>query len=306
MKKIHFIITIIGICLTCCHSSESKKVVSRNSPNVTINQPEDNENNTEEKDSVTGFTPTEDSLRREYLAEGIRCIVNNDAKGFASHCAYPIIRKRPLHDIEDSVSMVKYFNILFDDYAKNKLKNKSAKDWTNMGCNGYALDLAPENLDFGTFWDGNYEGAITAVNYSSKAEQALRQKMIAKDKASLHPSLRGKWKLDYCFKCPNGYTVRIDAPEGVEPALGNRYRMLIFFKGTSLKAKPNIIMYGTYETTGSAGNKLYTFKDKKNKAEFQYNYMIGGDMHFQKFTLKGHINYNSHQLKFFYWDDIVK
>ena len=303
--KAFFIIAIVSISLTCCHSSDSKKVVSHNSTNVVINQTEDN-GAAEDKDPITGFTHKEDSLRREYLAEGIRCIVNNDAKGFASHCAYPIARDSPLHDIEDSASMVKYFNILFDDYAKKKLKNKSAKDWLNMGCNGYSLDLDPDKLDFGTFWDGNYTGAITAVNYSSKTEQALRKKMIAKDKGSLHPSLRGQWVLDYCFKCPNGYTVRIDAPEGVEPALGNRYRMLIFCKGTSLKAKPNIIMYGTFETTGSAGNKLYTFKDKKNKAEFQYNYVIGGEMHPVEFTLEGRINYNSHNLKFFYWDDVVK
>lgn len=306
MKKIYFLTAIIGFTLTCCHSSDTKKVVVQENANVETNQPEDNENDTDGKDPVTGFTPAEDSLRREYLAEGIRCIVNNDAKGFASHCAYPIIRKRPLHDIEDSAQMVKYFNILFDSYAKNKLKNKSAKDWTEMGCNGYALDLDPENSDFGTFWDNHYEGAITAINYSSKAEQALRKKMIAKDNMSLHPSLRGKWVLDDCFKCPNGYIVRIDAPEGVESGLSNKYRMLIFFKGTSLKASPDIIMYGTFERTGSAGNKLYEFKDKKNKAEFQYNYAWGDEMHQTDFTLKGRINYDSHNLKFFYWDDVVK
>lgn len=299
MKKTFFIIIIVGISFTCCHSSDKKKVVSHYKDKATISQVVPKENNTEEKDPITGFTHQEDSLRREYLAEGIRCIANNDAKGFASHCAYPIVRKRPLHDIKDSAAMVKYFNILFDDTIKKQLKNKSAKDWTEMGCNGYIFED-------GDFWDWYYQGAITHINYSSKAEQALRQKMITKDKASLHPSLRGKWILDYSFKCPNGYIVRIDAPDGVEPALGNRYRMLIFFKGASLKGKPNIIMYGTFERTGSAGNELYTFKDKKNAAEFQNNYVWGGEMHPTDFTLKGRINYNTHDIEFFYWDDFVK
>lgn len=288
------IVLLVATLLFSCHSK-------MDSPCHT-GQSED-----EEMDSVFGISHTEDSISRTYLAEAIQCIINDDAKGFASHCQYPIIREKPLHKIEDSATMVKYFNTLFDDSIKRKLKGSSIKNWWYSGSHGYCYGRGSDRW---YFWGAPCKEGITAINYDSKKEQALRLEMIKKDIACLHPSLRGNWILEHCFKCPNGYIVRIDAPREImakfESEIGKTFRMAIFFKGTSVKGKPDIVMYGTRETTGSAGNQLYTFKNKKLCAEFQYNYAVGGEMFPEEFTLKGRINYNTHKLTFFYWDDISK
>ena len=124
--------------------------------------------------------------------------------------------------------------------------------------------------------------------------------MVAKDMARLDASLRGDWVIDEGFKCPNGYTVRIDRSGDYK-----RFRIAIFFKGTSLHAKPDIMMFGELEIEGSIGNRHYTFKDDKgNEASYwHFNTYEEGSSPFE-FSLSGEVKYESTNIKLVYWDEL--
>lgn len=246
-------------------------------------------------DDISDNKDKTDSECREYLAEAIRCIANNDAKGFASHCIYPIKRRRPLHDIADSASMVKYFDILFDKDFRKKLKNKSAKDWDALGERGYLFD-------YGLFWDQGYLGGITNINYISPQENQLWRKKIDEDINSLHPSVQGNWILSYTFVCDNGTIVRIESEDKENP---ETYRMLLYFKGTPIKAKPDVCMTGSLEIQGSMHNEYYTFTGKDgSSAELYYAPMLGDDGE-PELTLKGKKSFTTTKLTSVYWDEIL-
>lgn len=223
MKHSYFIILGAIAALSCNNTHPA----SSQSPTIPEELEDYNDNCCISKD--------EDAILRTHLAEVLRYIANNDAEGFASCCYYPVERDRPLHDIADSVEMVKYFDTLFDDSIRNSLKNVRATDWEIQGWSGYVYGT-------GEFWASYGEGKIMRINYSSPQEQQLRQRIIEADAKSLHPSLRGNWVNEYCFRCPNGYTVRIDAP--VQETDNPEYRMMIFFKGSPLNGVPDLLLFG--------------------------------------------------------------
>ena len=227
------------------------------------------------------------------LEKAVRCIVNNDAKGFAACCEYPIGRMLPIHAITNEAEMIKYFDILFDDSIKAVLKNKTAKDWEQVGWRGLMLEQ-------GNLWGSELNGKITSINFHSAREQKLFNDMVAKDMARLDASLQGDWVIDEGFKCPNGYTVRIDRSGDYE-----RFRIAIFFKGTSLHAKPDIMMFGELEIEGSIGNRHYTFKDDKgNEASYWHFYTYEEGSSPFEFSLSGEVKYESTNIKLVYWDEL--
>lgn len=230
---------------------------------------------------------------RTNLEKAVRCIVNNDAKGFAACCEYPIERSLPIHAITNEAEMIKYFDILFDDSIKAVLKNKTAKDWEPVGWRGLMLEQ-------GNLWGSNLNGKITAINFNSARERKLFNDMVAKDMAGLDTSLQGDWVIDEGFKCPNGYTVRIDRSGDYK-----RFRIAIFFKGTSLHAKPDIMMYGKLEIDGTADNRHYTFKDDKgNEVSYWHSYTYEEGSSPFEFSLSGEVKYESTDIKLVYWDEL--
>ena len=126
---------------------------------------------------------------RKNLEKAVRCIVNNDAKGFAACGEYPIERMLPIHAITNEAEMIKYFDILFDDSIKAVLKNKTAKDWEQVGWRGLMLEQ-------GNLWGSELNGKITSINFHSAREQKLFNDMVAKDMARLDASLQGDWVID--------------------------------------------------------------------------------------------------------------
>ncbi len=236
---------------------------------------------------------TDEKTVRKNLEKAVRCIVNNDAKGFAACCEYPIERMLPIHAITNEAEMIKYFDILFDDSIKAVLKNKTAKDWEQVGWRGLMFEQ-------GNLWGSELNGKITSINFHSAREQKLFNDMVAKDMARLDASLQGDWVIDEGFKCPNGYTVRIDRSGDYE-----RFRIAIFFKGTSLHAKPDIMMFGELEIEGSIGNRHYTFKDDKgNEASYWHFYTYEEGSSPFEFSLSGEVKYESTNIKLVYWDEL--
>lgn len=59
---------------------------------------------------------THDDIEEMALIDDIiRAITDRDSSAFAALCRYPIRRKYPLHDIEDSAGMAQYFATIVDD-----------------------------------------------------------------------------------------------------------------------------------------------------------------------------------------------
>ena len=118
-------------------------------------------------------------------------IINGDAAAFASMVDYPIRRKYPIKDIEDSATMVKFFPIIVDDSLKNMVRNLGLNGWKAMGWRGIMFNN-------GELWS---DINIIAINHMSDAEQQLLDSLRAKEIASLHPSLRTENFIpSICFK----------------------------------------------------------------------------------------------------------
>lgn len=102
----------------------------------------------------------------------MNCVIHNDAATFAHLTSYPIMRTYPTKWIEDSLEMLSFFPIMADDSLKNVLKRTKPSDWEQVGWRGYTF----ANGEY--FWDEGY--ALSAINYESKQELAIREALIQK------------------------------------------------------------------------------------------------------------------------------
>lgn len=204
---------------------------------------------------------------------------SGNAKGFAADCSYPIQRPYPLRNIKDSAEMENYFPVMVDDSIKTAVRNAQFERWHSNGWKGWTLD------------DGRYlwwDGKVYAVSYLSKAEKALRKKLVDQELESLDPSLRAGWQPYFCLINPETGTIyRIDvasgsgrptettqadddqeftnitetAPDGVAP----RFRMLVYPRYTDLHALPADSLSGSMIIEGSAGTRTLTFMNQKGE-----------------------------------------
>ena len=184
-----------------------------------------------------------------------QCIVDGDARQLASLvCYYPFSRPYPLKDIENKKQMIAYFDIMFDENIKNMLRRSSDKDWGNGGWRGYCFDN-------GLIWAS--PDSLEAVNYMSAKEKALYERIVMKDIASIHPSLRNKDLRPICCyqDQSDGAILRIDE-------VNEKYRLTLYHQGTSLSSVPDVCVYGTMEIQGSMAVRLFTFKYKQTTYEF--------------------------------------
>lgn len=169
----------------------------------------------------------------------------NNQRAIIQNIRYPLQREAPIPAIQSVADMEKRFNQVFDTQLKQDIAHSKLSQWSSMGWRGLMLDE-------GKVWlDG---GKITAVNYSSKAEQQYKQNLIAQQKRQLHPSLQ-KFKAPvFSFKTLS-FMVRIDE-------LSNgQYRYASWKANQKQVAKPSLILnQGSVTFDGSGGNHHYTFK----------------------------------------------
>lgn len=194
------------------------------------------------------------------LAELARTIAGADASGFAARCSYPITREYPLRDIVDSAGMVRYFPVIFDDSLKSAFARMTPGDWENYGWRGWS---PKENNEV---W---VDDKVYAVNYHSKAENALRAMLADEEIASIAPELRGGWVPSFCLHDALDSTIyRVDFQAAEQPAYDDeadarpaagRYRMSVYPPGSDLHMIPARMLTGSLEVEGSAGIRTYSF-----------------------------------------------
>lgn len=196
------------------------------------------------------------------LAKAIRCIANNNAKGFASRCNYPVRINCLDKTVNTPEEMIELFDILFPQDQRHLFQNKSEKDWEEMGSNGIMYGG-------GDFWDSNFDGKISAINFASNAVNELEEKKIEAASSCLHPSLQSKeWKILKSFKCNDGTIFRIDYKDNDE-----KCRFLLFKQGEAFNTMPSYVMYGEY----AMEDEGYHFSDEDGNTATFYELRVYED-----------------------------
>ena len=218
----------------------------------------ENEEYEEENDDYEDEEDSGDAIKTK-LAKAIQCIAENDAEGFASRCHYPVNINSIDKIVDTPEEMVQLFNILFPEDQRQLFKNKNENDWEEMGWRGIMYSD-------GDFWDENFDGKISAINYSSKETERLEEKKKEMASSCLHPSLQNKdWEITQSYKCDNGIIFRIDYR-----AKDEKYRFLLFEQGKSFNEIPNYVMYGEYSNNDNG----YHFSDDNGNSAVFYKFTV--------------------------------
>ncbi|MDR7208689.1 hypothetical protein [Flavobacterium piscis] len=174
--------------------------------------------------------------------------VKNDKKeAVANMISYPFKREYPIPVIKDKAEFVKRYNEIFDVNLKSEIsKSNPVKDWSEMGWRGIMLNR-------GTVWFDT-DGRLISINYQSKYEKDLKNKIIAKEKTKLHPSI-AKFKAPECVLETSKFRIRIDD-------LGdNNYRYVSWSIKKGMNEKPDLVITkGKLILEGNGGNHHYDFK----------------------------------------------
>lgn len=199
----------------------------------------------------------------------VKVVANNDSIGFAALVSYPLTRPYPLHDIETPEQMSAYYSIMVDDSLRQVIISSHPADWKEYGWRGWTLESNhPDNNNDTTIinlqpylW---IDSDLYAVNYVSRREQTMLDSLTARDMASIGKGLAEGWKPEMCLQASDKSAIfRIDV--AVNSTDGNtndnQYRLLVYPKGTDLHDLPAHTMLGNRDTEGSAGTRIYSFKD---------------------------------------------
>lgn len=181
-------------------------------------------------------------------------VKSDDKEAIGDMIVYPLEREYPIADIVDKADFVKRYEELFDSTLKNEITvSNPEKDWSDMGLRGIMLN-------HGSIWM-DVEGRLTAVNYQSKFEIDLKNKLIASQKKDLDSSIAFFWK-PICILETAKFKIRIDN-------LGNNnYRYVSWSIDKKMTEKPDLIIYrGELVVEGIGGNHQYEWIKDNYKYE---------------------------------------
>lgn len=199
-------------------------------------------------------------LKPEYqklIKSFIENVKNDKKEAVAAIVSYPFEREYPIKQVKNKAEFVKRYNEIFDAKLKSEIiKSNPAKNWSQVGWRGIMLNQ-------GTVWIDE-EGRLTAVNYQSKFELDLKNKIIASQKSKLHPSI-AKFKTPECILETSKFRIRIDD-------IGNgKYRYASWSIKQSMSEKPDLVITdGKWFQEGTGGNHRFEFK----KGQYTYECYI--------------------------------
>lgn len=164
--------------------------------------------------------------------------------------SYPLKREYPIPDIKNKADFIKRYSELFDATLKNEIKKSDPlKNWSEMGWRGLMLNQ-------GNIWLDT-DGKLIAVNYQSKFENELKNKLNADQKKKLDPSI-AFFQSPICILETSKFKIRIDN-------LGNNnYRYASWSIKKEMTEKPDLVINGgKLVVEGSGGNHQYEFRKDK-------------------------------------------
>lgn len=188
-------------------------------------------------------------LKPEYqklIKSFIENVKNDNKEALANMVAYPLQREYPIPDVANKADFIKRYSEIFDATLKTEItKSNPLKDWSDMGWRGVMLN-------HGSIWI-DLDGRLTAVNYQSKFEIALKKKLIESQKKELDSSI-AFFQTPICILETSKFRIRIDN-------LGNNnYRYASWSINKKMSEKPDLIIYrGNLVVEGTGGNHQYEF-----------------------------------------------
>lgn len=203
------------------------------------------------------FFPAEDEAHAD-IKRLQDAILKGDAPAFAGMVSYPLARPYPLHDISDSVQMVKYFSTLIDDSLRHHVRKLSPAAWEPVGWRGWAM---PGSGEYDTdLW---FDGTVYDVPYVSRRERYLADSLRNVEMQTLPESMRsGGWQPAACLHAENGIVYRIDVHKSHTDTL--EYRLSEYKLPLRPRTAPiRVFDKGYVDMEGSAGNKFYRFRNAK-------------------------------------------
>ncbi len=186
----------------------------------------------------------------------VQAVADNDSAGFAALVSYPLARPYPLHDIEDSAQMQKYYHILVDDSLRAALTQNGPEKWDHVGWRGWTLQPDHQTL----LW---IDSLLYDVPYMSESERVQLIKEQKRDMASIEPHYRDGWEPLAALKAFDGRIVRIDHKVNCAHTEQGSIRMMIFAPDSDLSGEPVNIYTGSLSTEGSALSPVYDFSDEE-------------------------------------------
>lgn len=194
----------------------------------------------------------------EEVKRVVKAAESGKATDFAGVCDYPVERPYPLKDIEDSTSMVKYYDVLVDDSLRKVLTHSSRADWDDYGWRGWSVR------------DGRYvwiDGKIYNIPYVSLAERKMIRKLMDEEKNTWPPHMRRGWHPAACLRSEtDGKVFRIDAADSEMAPVDSLYRMSVYESDSVLTAEPSEVMTGKMDIEGSAGIRMFYFRDRNGNS----------------------------------------
>lgn len=194
---------------------------------------------------------------QKFIKSFIANVKSNNKEGVAAFISFPLGRDYPIPNVKNKADFVKRYDQIFDATLKNEIiKSNPAKDWSEVGWRGIMLNQ-------GTLWIDT-DGKIISINYQSQAEKNLSNKLIAAEKAKLHPSI-AKFKAPEYILETSKFRIRIDD-------LGNNnYRYASWSVKQKMSEKPDLVITnGKWIPDGSGGNSYFDFK----KGDYLYRCYI--------------------------------
>jgi hypothetical protein len=175
----------------------------------------------------------------------------------AKRLHFPFKREYPIPVIKNKEEFIKRYDEIFDVKLVGLISKTDADhDWYAGGWRGIMF------LD-GDLWL-NYDGSLKAVNHQSAAEEKIKQKMIAADRKSVHPSLIKYSRPVHILKTAK-YLIRIDDLDHAN------YRYAAWKASAKMTDTPDIVITnGKFVADGTGGNHSYVFK----KGEYTYTIEI--------------------------------
>lgn len=252
MRNIKITAILFTILLLGCNKTENKKTLTTKKSN---NQTVIKENSIENKKLDEGVISN--------IRNVIELFKQKDVEKISNIVSFPLSREYPIPKIKDKDELIKRFDEVFDKALIEKIANSKIEQWNQVGWRGIMLDN-------GIVWMDDNGEKIESINHQSETEKKIRENIIAKEKESLHTSLKNF--LNPIFKIKtNTSIIRID-----ETSEG-QYRFASWKIGEIESSKPDLIIEkGVLEFLGSGGNHVITFV-YNNQSYKIYRNIMGED-----------------------------
>jgi|GEM_PF-3207002 len=192
------------------------------------------------------------------LTKFTTALQKGDKETVASLIEYPLVRETPLKDIKDKEEFLKYYEDYFDKETIPQVLKDAKSPWNNW------QGTATRN---GLIWiEGNF---IRTLNVSTKKLEERLKTAKGNDSTTLYASAKGYDKLLVDCKTKK-HKIRIQKH-------GEVYKYFSWNNKKSLSSKPEMELSGSLEIEGSAGNEVYTFKNKEYSYVFYAPHVCSGE-----------------------------